>query len=360
MNRFALLLCLPISTAGAQVVSGTVTSAGSPVANAQVSFVAAADSTRRFDLLTRSDGSFGGVVPIVGQAMVGVRAIGYQPARRAVELGRDGTRALSLEVESLDIQLTDIEALASRGRCGPLGTGGEGFAQLLDAIRTTGEVIALHLATRSGRFRIEQTRTTVVLLAGGDSSVRKTTAQGGLTSWPIMAPATTVLQQEGFARPRSGAEGPGWNFYGPDLAVLSSDWFLSTHCFRADNSSDESDALLLRFEPDDPGDLVDIDGVLIINREDWTLRRLEFRHVNLPREFADRGSGGWLTFGRLDDGTWYPDAWSIRGLIEREGGVARPILGNIVPRVHSSSAVAGYVEQQGRVVAVDNGQEQPR
>lgn len=116
---------------------------------------------------------------------------------------------------------------------------------------------------------------------------------------------TELLLARGFIQD----EGNGQVYYAPDAAVLLSDAFLSTHCFRAVR---EGGRLGLAFEPEPGRTVSDIEGTL------WfagggLLDRLEYSYTALPPEV--RGSpllGGEIHFHRLEEGAWIVREWRIR------------------------------------------------
>lgn len=347
------MLTIPSALVAAQqVVRGTVTSGEGPVVGAQVSFVDRADTARQVRLVTRSDGRFSGVLPFRGDVVLRVRAIGYRSHQQSLDPAATANRDLELVLEPLEVRLADLEATAPRRDCRAQSEPPETLVRIFDMLRTTGEVITENLDTGRHRFAIEQTRLDVLFYSRTDSSFTLARSEGTLSAWPITSPPGDVLQKEGFARRRRGAEGSGWLFHGPDLAVLSSDWFLASHCFWVERSQAQADSVVLHFAPMNGGKLVDVEGTLEIDLSNGTLRRLEFRHVNLPSSFPRGRAGGSIHFALLEDGTWYPESWMIRGLVDR-GRVQRiPVLGGTGSREPARLTIIGYVERRGRVVTV--------
>ena len=138
-----------------------------------------------------------------------------------------------------------------------------------------------------------------------------------LASWPIESAHPDSLRAWGFVRQPPETErvttaqterGP--IYYGPDVRVLFSDWFLETHCFRVEE--EEGDMLEVRFSPERRRDRVEIDGRLILDRSSMELRRLEFEYVGLPRWVPKEKAGGFVELRRLREGAWIPRAWALR------------------------------------------------
>lgn len=100
-------------------------------------------------------------------------------------------------------------------------------------------------------------------------------------------------------------------FNAPDAALLLSDPFVETHCFRA--VSRQKDSLVgLAFRPV-PGRLVpDVRGTLWVQRVTTELRFLEYRYVFPAGEREPDQLGGRVEFSRLPSGAWIVSSWHIR------------------------------------------------
>jgi hypothetical protein len=158
------------------------------------------------------------------------------------------------------------------------------------------------------------------------------------------------LAARGFARPDSlGVT----MYYGPDLPVLTSEVFLGQHCFRIRRAEGPSrDSLVgLGFEPVAGRGLVDVAGVLWLDRQSAELRALEFRYTNLG-QWAGRGATGLVVFERLPNRAWVIRRWFIRMPIPRVG--PKPLqLGGLVPTAPIDTiGVAGYREEGGWITVV--------
>jgi hypothetical protein len=129
----------------------------------------------------------------------------------------------------------------------------------------------------------------------------------------------------GFARNGTAAEGGGKFFYGPDLEVLFSDWFLASHCFTLDKKRSRDDTVFIRFDPAGKSKLVDVGGELVLNRTTLTLERLTYSHRNLPDGIPDGAAGGTMRFTLLTEGLWVPADWAIWAPIVRASRIiSRP------------------------------------
>ena len=118
------------------------------------------------------------------------------------------------------------------------------------------------------------------------------------------------LEEHGYAREAE----EGTYFYGPDAAVLLSDPFLDTHCFRY-RLGDEG-VVGLAFEPvHHSTDRADVEGVLWIDSETSRLRTLDFRYTGIePPRHLGTGPGpyGQVVFDQLPGGGWIVRDWWIR------------------------------------------------
>jgi hypothetical protein len=105
--------------------------------------------------------------------------------------------------------------------------------------------------------------------------------------------------------------GMDYLYFAPDAAVLLSDPFLDTHCFRLGRGADG--LLGLAFEPTgEDKSVVDIAGTMWIDAESAELQWLEFRYQYLDDEIASSDIGGRVDFRRMPAGTWIVPEWWIR------------------------------------------------
>jgi len=90
------------------------------------------------------------------------------------------------------------------------------------------------------------------------------------------------LQLNGFQRAKSEAEGFGHQYYGPDMTVMVSDWFLDTHCFSLDKDRSKGDTVVIKFDPVGHPKYVDVSGTLVLDRSTLTMRTLTYELRDLP------------------------------------------------------------------------------
>ncbi len=103
-------------------------------------------------------------------------------------------------------------------------------------------------------------------------------------------------------------------YYAPDNETLLDPSFAGTHCLQmARNDRRHPDQVGIAFEPVDDEErdtLVDVSGVLWLDRKTPALRSLEFRYTNLEPEA--RESGGEIIFRIMPNGASMIERWMIR------------------------------------------------
>ena len=147
-----------------------------------------------------------------------------------------------------------------------------------------------------------------------------------------------TLAAEGYV---VGDEKIGWNYYAPDEAVLLSEQFAATHCFRLVREAARRGQIGVAFEPVPKRVIADIVGVLWVDERTAELREIVFRFVNagLLSRFE---AGGLTRFLRVPSGAWIVDEWRLRvpRLTIRRFASGRPQLN-----------VIGYHENGGGILA---------
>jgi hypothetical protein len=136
-------------------------------------------------------------------------------------------------------------------------------------------------------------------------------ARAGTGSRPFLAPhPASTFATSGFMQEDEG----GRTFDGPDADVLLDPSFAITHCFRIQAADAEHpEQVGLAFSPAPGRDaLVDVSGVLWIDRATPALRSLDFRYTGLEPAAAAAGAGGSLVFRALPNGVVVIERWSIR------------------------------------------------
>lgn len=124
---------------------------------------------------------------------------------------------------------------------------------------------------------------------------------------PFSSVDPEVLAKKGYMR---GNEYRGWEFFGPDEAVLLSRGFATTHCFTVVRDTARTGQIGVGFRPVPRRRVSDIAGVLWVDEGSSELREMNFRYVNvkLPDEIT---RGGYTKFRRTPSGSWLVDEWKI-------------------------------------------------
>jgi hypothetical protein len=100
----------------------------------------------------------------------------------------------------------------------------------------------------------------------------------------------------------------------PDAHVLADDSFLDSYCLRlAEDSTPNAEWLGVTFEPArSRRDIIQIRGVLWLDRANAALRRIEYEYVGLERKLQNAAPGGVLEYAQLPNGLWFTNRWEIR------------------------------------------------
>jgi hypothetical protein len=106
----------------------------------------------------------------------------------------------------------------------------------------------------------------------------------------------------------------GRRFSAPDADVLLDESFATTHCFRRQpGDSAHLEQVALAFTPVPGRDsLVDVSGVIWLDRAVPALRSLDFRFVGLEPAAATVGTGGHLEFRTVANGVSFIEWWMLR------------------------------------------------
>lgn len=113
-------------------------------------------------------------------------------------------------------------------------------------------------------------------------------------------------------------DGDSLFYRAPDVEVLLSPAFLSTHCLGPLEERERS-TVALAFRPVPTRAVPEIEGELLLDRESWELREVRFRYVNAPDLLPSSSAEGQVEFAALPDGRWVVGGWTIRmPLLERQ------------------------------------------
>ena len=269
-----------------------------------------------------------------GTFHIHVNRIGFaEVVSEPVQLTSGNTLRHTMLLPATVMTLPDVEVEA-RSQCGDHQRGGTAAAILWENVRTalTATVLTLEDAPllRVTRF---QRQVSTRGAAGPEAILSSRTLRGD----PFQPFSPADLMYRGFVR----QIGESVEYAGVDAAVLLSDEFTRTHCYRA---VDGPEGLIgLAFEPTAERTVADISGVLWVDRETIELRRLEFSYTRLPTGSAPL-AGGAAEFRRLPGGAWIVGEWFVRMPRLARQNVSGPSV------TFPDAMVVGYLDNGGRAM----------
>ena len=384
MRVFRLVLWCSISCALArpalgQSLRGRVVRADSATAVPGV-LVTALDSTGApvATALSAPSGDYFIRLPGPGRYQLRALHIGFRPTVvAAVDVPSSGSLTRDVVLAELPVAIAGMD-VREKDECGMSREETVIFVPLWGQAR--GALAATTLADKSGALDVR-----VVTVPGHIDAVRynpdplagpyiraphleEDTARAGerISDRVFASTAAESLLAAGYVRQR--AQG-GFTFDAPSADLLLSDGFAARHCFGLTGAPRGHTGWIgITFAPRANRDsLIDIRGVLWLDRASAELRRLEFDYTNLPpgkfklcdpeppraqfRELAsapicdslsasDRlGLGGDADFVRLPTGEWLVARWSIRSSPDaqkyRISGIRERIVGRSLETCYS-------------------------
>ncbi len=258
--------------------------------------------------LTNAKGRFILRAPKSGVYVVRADRIGYETvASDPIELAQSQIFGLRLETAETAIQL---EELRVEGEQQCVVRPGEGM-EVARAWEEARKALTVQEWTdQEGMYRFQvlnYERDMGPDARRVEGETRRVTS--GVARSPIQSRPAAELMEEVFIQ---RLEDGGWEYYGPDAAVLLSDEFLDTHCFRLRSEVDRPGALGLAFEPVRDTDQPDIEGTLWLDRETAALQFLEFGYTWAEYQEARGVAQGRVEFEGLPNGAWIVRKWWIR------------------------------------------------
>lgn len=348
--------------ASGQVVRGRLldSDGATGIGGAMVSLVDGGDQHLARSL-SRPNGLYQLATPMAGRYRVRAERIGYATTfSDYFDLSATDTLTINIAARIEAITLAGIEAEAeSRCRVRP----GEGLAvtRVWDEARKALEAAAWTQERGSYQYEMQRVRRHM------DRDNRRVisedrTYERGYRQTPYVSRPAEELMEEGFARLRPDES----VYWAPDAAVLLSDPFLDTHCFRLRRDESRAPGLLgLAFEPIPRRRLPDISGTLWLNPGTSELEWLDFyyQNLNLPDALQSAAIGGKVEFQALPNGTWIVDSWRIRmprvrvttnSLTSRVESVLEglTVQGGDVLRVHGNEGTVMEADSGGRIAGV--------
>ena len=317
--RFALwlvaLLAAGNSSAGAQVVRGTVTDerTAGPVRAVVTLLTADSQATDR-RALTSADGTYALRAPSAGTFVLEVRAIGFVRQRIApLSLVTGETRVENVVLRPIATRLASVRVPA-RSSCRRTSDMERVATEVWDDIWTA--LASAAIAQEQQLVRADVFRYARELDAQSEV-VRweERNTLSGMTDRPFRAAPPGDLARLGFRH--ESDDGTSVTFFAPDAQTLISTEFLATHCFALTRIETAGVARLgLVFRPQDARAPNEVEGTLWLDAESRELRTLEFTYTGLP-DLRGRRFGGRLSFMRLQNGLWVDDRWLIRAPLLR-------------------------------------------
>lgn len=350
------------SAADGQVVRGRLLDidGATGIGGAMMSLVD--DRNRQFGrVLTRESGLFQLSAEAVGRLRIRADRIGYATTYSDYfDLSATDTITIEVVARVEAVSLAGIEAEAE-SRCRVRPEEGLAVTRVWDEARKALEAAAW--TQERGYYRYEMMSVKRLM----DRDNRKVISEdrsygGGYRQSPYVSRPAEELIEEGFAR-LTPVESVYW---APDAAVLLSDAFLDTHCFRVRVDQNRSPGLIgLAFEPVPGRNLPEISGTLWISPTTSELEWLDFNYenLNLPSALLAGPIGGKVEFEALPNGTWIVDSWRIRMPRSRRAtnaltGRVESVLdgltvqGGDVLRVHGNQGTVLEADRGGRIAGM--------
>jgi hypothetical protein len=273
-------------------------------------------------------GGFLLAAPAGPQYQLRIAAIGY--ARHAaipVTIGTEPVVLRDVALSAVVVTLPELHALAGKRACGKAEVNPETFGGLLESAKMSLQVMDATLRSAQVGFEMEVVHSLTVRKSFNDTSVSADTVGGVLHEWPVRSLSIDSLQLFGFQRQKTPEEGGGRHYYGPDMQVLVSDWFLDNHCFTLDKDRSKGDTVVIKFDPAGHPKQTDVSGTLVLDRSTLTMRHMTYQLRNLPDGMPDRSAGGEMSFAERGTGLWVPTEWAIWAPITKAARlISRPIL----------------------------------
>jgi len=344
----AALVAVSTNPTLAQRASGMIRdgTTGEPVGGA---VVVVSDATGKF--LARSiagaDGRFA-VPRLAGSSRLRVVRIGYRPRDQALT-GAAADSSIDVRLEPIPAALTTVTA-ASRRVC-PGELGDSQALELWEQARAALFAAVVSREAHPARVRLRsfvRMREPVRRRIEFDSAATKDVTSdrsyvAGRPAWALAADGY-VLDEPGGSR----------QYFAPDEDVMLDPSFAGTHCLRVVAGRDDHGGEIgIGFEPVEDArrdTIVDIGGVLWLDRSKVALRSLEFHYTRLEPVAGD--SGGDLTFALAPNGAPMIVKWVIRSPIIATDALPAPngVRRNPLPRARRTNVRLLALEETGGMV----------
>ncbi len=292
--------------------------------------------------LTNDGGFIALTVSHPGHYVLRVARIGHHiPGEWSVEVLPGDLNRVTLTVDSSPVELPTI-TVQGRWHCGDPGTDRATAAAVWEQARSA--LVATQLS-QLGPRRYRRRTFERDLTVGGVIRTENASPERTGSGIPFRALSPDRLLSDGFVQWFDGNP----TFFAPDAALIISDQFLESHCFRTVPGPDSLPGWIgLAFEPAPGTRYPDVKGVLWIASGSGELQAVEFRYVSPRREAVIEESSGRVAFRRHPTGEWYIPSWSIR---MPRLSLARGT--NPAGEQREELSVVGYLESGGSAVPVE-------
>jgi Carboxypeptidase regulatory-like domain len=337
ISRVALGCCaLASSPAAAQVVELKLLDEASraPIAGAIVRLLR--DNTAIGQGLTNALGRIVFRAPAPGNYRIKADRIGFSGLlTEPIALAGGETVRRELLMPSTPRLLPTIE-VRGKSACDPRGEEGTLAAALWEEIRKA--LTANVITQRQGAVTLHVRKFHRDVSLSGKPIREWVYGSDLVRGQPFVSMPAATLAKAGFVEQ---LEGDSVGYAAPDAALLLSDEFVATHCFRPVNVTEK--IVGLAFEPVKDRRVVDVRGTLWVDRASSELQFLEYIYSIVPEELKKADLGGRVEFHRLPTGAWIVSYWHIRMPTLRASEVRG--LGNVPTKV---IRLVGLIETGGR------------
>lgn len=262
---------------------------------------------------------------------VRVRRIGYRPFYSST-VDVPQSAEVVIRVESPRVVLASM-VVSARAHCGRIDADAEVLSQAWEEISKALRASQLTSTDLSAIGQAMVFRHDI--RSNGTIITADTTIRPAARGRPFAALDPSALVRDGYVR---GNPREGWDYFGPDEAVLLSRGFAETHCFRIVRDRKRAGDLGVAFTPAANRKKSDIAGVVWLDEQTSELEEITFRFVNIdPIDRVE--NGGYTRFRRMPSGAWIVDDWLLR-----------------IPKLESRSGrlsdvfSIGFIENGGKVI----------
>src|SRR4051812_33808791 len=223
--------------------------------------------------LSSADGRYVLRAPAPGRFRVRARRIGFAPDSSGdLRLDLGGEVSFDPVLIALTTSLQDVSVEGTQ-RCQVTAQSGATASRLWQAVQnaltaTLASKDAGQIAFRLSQFQREVEPGTGRIIRGSTQQMR------ALNSEPYRSVSPDSLAEIGFAH----TEGDSSVYFAPDARTLTSEIFTETHCIRAQIDPANPSQIGLAFQPVGDPHLVDVSGILWLDRASGELRDLDYRY----------------------------------------------------------------------------------